>query len=167
MNKQTLFISYFKGVARMKNILAISLVSVILLSGCLPPRNKQAYLAQYGSFISEVRDNRSNKNLRLDKQDQKFRQFSHTYYKRFESQLSISEKILLKKYELQYYLIRIEYEAAIIKNDLYNSLSITKERIENYIENDMTNDFESIKKEVDSITNSVANALNQALKRNK
>jgi hypothetical protein len=46
------------------------------------------------------------------------------------------------------YLIRIQDEAAIIKDDFSDVLTKTKGRMDTYIENDMANDFESLTKEV-------------------
>jgi hypothetical protein len=135
-------------------------ISVLLFVACIPPQSKESYLAQYEHFISQVRDNRNNPGFKWDQKDKEFEKFSQVYYQRFANKLSFSEKVLCKKYEFEYNLMRIQSETNMLKDVFHDDLKKMQERMDNYIENDLPQDFEFFKKEV----NETVKVLKKALK---
>jgi len=87
-------------------------VSILLFVSCAPS-TKDSYLNQYKQFIQQVKDDREKLDFNWAKTDKKFEQFSQVYYQRFEKQLSVSEKIIIKKYWLEYNFMRFKDDHGI------------------------------------------------------
>ena len=148
----------------MNRILAMSLFLLLLLTSCIPPLSKESYLSQYEGFILKTRENRNTQGFSWEKNYKEFEKFSQGYYKRFEDQLNRPEKVLCKRLQLEYLLMRTHDELrSTIKNVFYNDIKKMQDRIENYIENDLTHDFSSLMKEVENVTSLTFDALKKAL----
>ena len=146
----------------MKQVLAASAVLVLLFLGC-SPLTKDSFLSQYSGLIEQVRSNRSDPSFSWDKSEKVFEKFSQTYYRQFEDQMSWSEKVLCKKYEVEYLIMRTQDKANTLKEAFYDDLKAAQQRLDDYIENQMSDDIESIMKEVNDITSLAAKALGKAL----
>lgn len=123
------------------------LILFFLLVSC-SPMSKDSYLKQYDSFMEDVSSNYTNYNDQDWKDtDDKFKKFDEQWYKKFEEDLSFSEKATIYKYNLQYVLFRNSKGSTNFFNKyLKNGYEDLKEKIQYYKDNQMNDDLNKLEK---------------------
>lgn len=146
------------------NAFSLFAIFALVLVSCKPPLTKQSYLEQYNQFISDVNKKRNSPNFKWDKYDLQFERLSQTLYERFENELTFSEKVICRRNELSYLLLRSQNEVSVLKGVFYDELKKTQEQLETYIENNMHDDLNFLLQEVNNIKSLTFRALNQVLR---
>jgi hypothetical protein len=131
----------------MKNTHFILFYFFCLLVSC-SPMSKASYLKQYDSFMEDVSSNYTNYNDQDWKDtDDKFKKFDEEWYKKFEEDLSFSEKATIYKYNLQYVVYRNSKGSTDFFNKyLKNGYEDLKEKIQYYKDNQMNDDLNKLEK---------------------
>ena len=84
---------------RHKILLALTL---LVLASCAP-MSKDRYMARFADFVKEVGMNASNYTEKdWEKQDKMYQKFSDKWYKKFQSEFTTSDKIVLTGYKFKY-----------------------------------------------------------------
>jgi len=136
----------------MKKIL---LLIFTLFINCAP-QTKADYLQEYKEFIANVSKNSVHYSTEdWKKADEDFHKYSVELKNKFEDELIWKEQLLLKKYELEYAMLKnSENLKPIIKN-----IKDIKKQIENYSEKQMDEDIEFIQKQAEEISDSIEKSL--------
>ena len=148
----------------MKRVITVSLIPVLFFTACLPPLSKEAYLMRYEQFITSVRENRGNQDFCWTRADNSFERYSRIYYARFKDQLTLSERVIVGRHNLEYRLMRTHSEVNILQPILYDDFIALRNQAENYIEHQMVDQIRFFLREVNALTDLLARAARQALK---
>jgi len=106
--------------------IVVTLSFFLAFSSC-SMMDKEAYLEEYSTFISEVKAE-SHEEVNWEKEDKKYEQFSITYYKQFKDELSLGELIQVKGYSGAYQLLRLSKKGTkYLENDLGKDLNSLKD----------------------------------------
>jgi hypothetical protein len=87
---------------KLKLFVPILLLVIISFSSC-SPSSKESYLKRYEAFIekvSEKGDNYTDEDWK--DMDEDYKQLNEEWYNKFKDELSLTEKLTVKKYSVQY-----------------------------------------------------------------
>lgn len=103
-----------------------SLITLLLiLSSCNNIVTKEQYLASYETFIEEIKQNYSKYDEDVwKKKDDAFEKYSVELYNKFQTQLTISENIKIKRFDFVYALVRGNISLADLLSGKYNKVII-------------------------------------------
>ena len=142
----------------MKRIVVFSFTILILIACFLYvttyhyPITPEAYLQQFDSFLLKAQKKEQQGSGSWHKEDKRFKNLPKNFYQRFEKQLSLSNKLLVRRFELEYLLIRGKYEGEALLNGFGG-----------FLKRDITARVDFIWREIVDITN-LAKELCQVLK---
>lgn len=131
----------------MKN--KILFVLALLFAGCAP-MSKDSYMEKYSDFVEEVAQNASGYTEKdWEKKDGMYQKYSDTWYKKYQMELTTSEKILLAGYKVKYSYYRELSKCGDYVNDIINFID-SDSSVSNIksLKDEMINGIEQIDKEV-------------------
>lgn len=109
--------------------LVFVLVIVLGISSCA--LTKESYLGKFDSFVENVKENGSDYNEQdWKKAEEKFKKLSGSDYKKFESELTIQEKLKVAKLIGQYRGVQLKTGIKVLKENIEDTLNETNELIE-------------------------------------
>ncbi|MDR0387555.1 MAG: hypothetical protein LBH57_05920 [Treponema sp.] len=123
----------------MKKFLFIGL-SALLLS-CAAPMTKETYMVKYKDFIDDVYlNNEGFTESEWEKMDGKFDELSGLS-ERFSEELTWQDRIILAKYQIQYFFCRNKNTAGRYAGEIFNDVRQLEQRLRFYVEHDMEDDI--------------------------
>ena len=149
----------------MKSTQLILFISFILFVSC-SPMSKDSYLKQYVSFMDDVSSNY----VTYDDQDwkdtdEKFKKFDVEWFKKFQDDLSFSEKATIYKYNLQYVFYRnSKGPSEFFDKYLKNGYEDLKKKIQYYKDNQMNDDLNNLEKIAREAGDSASILFDKAIK---
>jgi len=119
-----------------------------MLFACSSPQTKEAYLESFEEFMKETGENYSDFDENDWKQnDEIYKHFTNEWYDKFSDELSISEELTIKGYQLEYNFYKAQLKSMDFFDEyLRDDYEELKEQIEYYIENDMDDDLKELKR---------------------
>ena len=155
---------------RIKNlpsyIKIFSLMLIIFISAC-NPQSKESYMKDYKEFINTVNEKSGNytENDWVNA-DEKFNKFNNEWYDKFKDDFTLTDKLKLGKYSLQYGYAKLKNNSKtdidIFSNVNYKEL---KNQIKDLYDNDLQKDIKKIVKQAktngDSLSTMIKEILNE------
>ncbi|MEG2179218.1 MAG: DUF6565 domain-containing protein [Bacteroidales bacterium] len=109
--------------------LVIALTIILGISSCAV--TKESYLNKFDTFVENVKENSSNySENEWQKTEEKFSKLAGADYKKFESDLTIQEKLKIAKLIGQYRAIQVKTGIKYLKENLEDTLNETNDFIE-------------------------------------
>lgn len=122
---------------------------------------------QYEEFIEEVqKDHREYTSSDWESQDEKFRQFSDEWAKKFEEDFTLTDQLVVAKHAITYAVLSAKQETgdlfrAFLEDDDVQEL---KDQIKYYAENEMEDDIEKVVEEAEGISEEAVKAVEEILR---
>lgn len=142
------------------------IISLLVLTSCAP-QTKEAYMDQYEEFIEEVqKDHKEYTSSDWDRQDEKFRQFSDEWAKKFEEDFTLTEQLVVAKHAITYAVLSAKKETgdlfrAFLQDDDVQEL---RDQIKYYAENEMEEDIQKVVEEAEGIGEEAVKAVEEILR---
>ena len=129
----------------MKKSLIVCLVLLALITASCYKMTKEDYLLRYKQFVDKVQKEYKNYSDKdWFKADKYYNNLNSTLYSKFDSQLTIKDRFLIKTYQVRYNYYRGSKE---FENTLHD--------INDYLNNELKDDIHKLRKDIDSFTNEV------------
>ncbi|SRX56220.1 DUF6565 domain-containing protein [Aequorivita sp. CIP111184] len=144
----------------------ISLLSLLVLLNSCSSQSKESYLDNYKDFISEISsDTNEYTEEEWIEMDEEYENYSGDLYDEYQEDLTFQEKMLLKKYAIQYNFFRYKEDASALIN-LFNKKDYDKlkEQLKYYSDNEMEADIENLKNQADKFGSEASKAFDDILK---
>ena len=133
------------------------MLQLLLLLVACAPATKDAYLSDYKAFIERVSEERDGySDAKWEAVKVEYNRYSDEWYKKFESELSVKERMLLAGYEAKFAYYLAAKETGDAFDDMMESLRSSdmnelRSQIEEYVKEDMDDDIEELYKEAKKI----------------
>jgi hypothetical protein len=142
---------------------------------------KERYISEYKHFVSAIKEHKDNfTEEQWQEKDKLFRKYSNDLYSKYESALTVEDKIILIKYRIEYDVYRYKNEAKETMLGIFNSYieigndtemetnnllteqkNALKRQVENYIDNGMNDDADFLIKQGQKAKNTFSRVLNE------
>jgi len=150
----------------MKKIFHISILYLII-TGCSTPFNKETYLKNFETFMSEVSVNYKNYSDKdWEMKNEEFEKFTGIWYEKFEKEFTLRENIKITGYQVKFqYYSALSETSSVFKEilDLFNVKEI-KAKVNEYINNDMKTELKHLYEEASKAGKEAEEAINEMLK---
>lgn len=133
------------------------MLQLLLLLVACAPATKDAYLSDYKAFIERVGEERDGySDAKWEAVKVEYNRYSDEWYKKFESELSVKERVLLAGYEAKFAYYLAAKKTGDAFDDMMESLRSSdmnglRSQIEEYVKEDMDDDIEELYKEAKKI----------------
>jgi hypothetical protein len=141
-------------------------VLTFFVTSCIDPSSKQSYLANFERFVKDVEKNAQ----KLTAQDwrwsnKRFTKYSDEWYKKFENDLKMEEKIQVSVLKTRYLSAKESSEIGRYLNDnLKHDLEKAGKDIKKYIDENLDKDIREISKGAREIGDSAVKVIKDVLK---
>lgn len=131
------------------------------------PTTKEAYLADYKSFMDRVADERKDySDAKWKLVNIEYKRFSDEWYNKFEEELTVKERMLLAGYEAKFAYFTAAHKTGEAIDDMMESLRSSdkkslRSKIEDYVKKDMDDDIEELYKEAKEIGGETLEAVEE------
>lgn len=138
-----------------------------LLVSCLPPKNKEEYLARFESFIERVEENHKKYNKKdWEWADSRFEKFNTQWYLKFKNVYSFEDQIRVKTLIVKYNALKNDESFGKVIKDLFkDDVDEVKKKVENYVEKDFDEDMENIIEGAAAIGDSAIKILEEMIEK--
>ena len=132
----------------MKRIFYI-LFFVFLMASCSTPLNKERYLKNFETFLSEVSENYKNYSDKdWKKETEKFEKFSGVWYEKFKDEFTWQEKLKIMSYQAKFQYYSALSQTSSFFDEMLKSLNVQeiKATVQHYINNGLVDDLNQLYK---------------------
>lgn len=142
------------------------LLILFLTSSCIIPSSKDSYLSNFERFVKDVEKN-AHKFTRQDWSwsNKRFSKYSEDWYKKYEDNLSLEEKITVTALRTRYLMAKESSETGRNFNEnLKKHIDKASEDLKKYLDENLDKDIREISKGAREIGDSAVKAMDDAMK---
>lgn len=142
----------------------MGLLIVLMLTSC-EPNSKEAYMEVCSEFMAEVTAEHASYSAQdWEDADAQYELVTGDWYLKFKDELTWNDKIELKKYQLQYNLLKVnEGVSHLFDPSILEDYDKIKAQLKYYAEEGMYDDIDKLMKEAKALSDSATEAVEKAL----